>query len=347
MVPAGAARQIEQVSVAAEDDQERTGQRIRDLLATYSIEVTPAAAAKHARLADLLPADQGLRRVPAGRGLARWCGPRRASAPNLVPVPHFPARSITDRGRARRLSPARHGEAGVDEVLVIGGGIDLPRGAFPGRWRCSRPACSSATASARSASPAIPRASASCAPGVTTTLEQKLAYAGQTGAEVRLVTQFLFEPAPLLAWERAIRGQGTPADPCRRAGPGDAQKPAGYARLCGVGNSMRVLTRQAGNLLKLASLSYPDALITALARPARAIPIAGSSGCTSIRSAASPAPRAGSRRSAPAPLPCTTTASASRSTPPRRLEPPRSLRDTRGSPGRGSTALRRSAPRSR
>ena len=29
---------------------------------------------------------------------------------------------------------------------------------------------------------------------------------------------------------------------------------------------MRVLTRQAGNLLKLASLSYPDRLITALAR---------------------------------------------------------------------------------
>ena len=29
---------------------------------------------------------------------------------------------------------------------------------------------------------------------------------------------------------------------------------------------MRVLTRQAGNLLKLASLCYPDALITGLAR---------------------------------------------------------------------------------
>ena len=39
-----------------------------------------------------------------------------------------------------------------------------------------------------------------------------------------------------------------------------------YARLCGVGNSMRVLARQSGNLLKLARLSYPDRLITALAR---------------------------------------------------------------------------------
>ncbi|MGH6901828.1 MAG: hypothetical protein ACREIR_03725, partial [Geminicoccaceae bacterium] len=57
MVPACAARHLEQVSVAADDDRKRTGQRIRDLLAAYSIEVIPATVTKHACLADLLPAD--------------------------------------------------------------------------------------------------------------------------------------------------------------------------------------------------------------------------------------------------------------------------------------------------
>ena len=83
---------------------------------------------------------------------------------------------------------------------------------------------------------------------------------------MRLVTQFLFEAAPLLAWERMIRGQGNHL-PIHVGVPGPATVKSllNYARLCGVGNSMRLLTHQAGNLFKLASLSYPDALITALA----------------------------------------------------------------------------------
>jgi methylenetetrahydrofolate reductase (NADPH) len=84
---------------------------------------------------------------------------------------------------------------------------------------------------------------------------------------VRLVTQFMFEAEPLFAWERMIRAQSSDL-PIHVGVPGPAtlRSLLSYARLCGVGNSMRVLTRQAGNLLKLASLSYPDALLAALAR---------------------------------------------------------------------------------
>jgi methylenetetrahydrofolate reductase (NADPH) len=55
-------------------------------------------------------------------------------------------------------------------------------------------------------------------------------------------------------------------------GPATLKTLLTYARLCGIGNSMRVLTRQAGNLLRLARLSHPDALITALARHRAAEP---------------------------------------------------------------------------
>ena len=84
---------------------------------------------------------------------------------------------------------------------------------------------------------------------------------------MRLVTQFMFEAEPLFAWERMVRAQGNDL-PIHIGVPGPATLKSllSYARLCGVGNSMRVLTQQAGNLLKLASLSYPDALIAALAR---------------------------------------------------------------------------------
>jgi methylenetetrahydrofolate reductase (NADPH) len=98
------------------------------------------------------------------------------------------------------------------------------------------------------------------------TLQQKLAYVGRTAAAARLVTQFMFEAEPLLAWERMSRADGNHL-PIHVGVPGPAtiRSLLNYARLCGVGNSVRVLTRQAGNLLKLASLSYPDAMIAALA----------------------------------------------------------------------------------
>jgi methylenetetrahydrofolate reductase (NADPH) len=78
----------------------------------------------------------------------------------------------------------------------------------------------------------------------------------------------MFEAAPPLAWERMIRTTHGSHPPIHVGVPGPAsiRSLLSYARLCGVGNSMWVLTRQAGNLLKLASLSYPDGLIAALAR---------------------------------------------------------------------------------
>jgi methylenetetrahydrofolate reductase (NADPH) len=55
-------------------------------------------------------------------------------------------------------------------------------------------------------------------------------------------------------------------------GPATLKTLLTYARLCGIGNSMRVLTRQGGNLLRLARLTHPDALIMALARHRAAEP---------------------------------------------------------------------------
>jgi len=270
MVLAYASRQVEQVQVAAASEPEGTRQRIRDLLAGYSVEVTPATAAKHARLADLLPPDTRVyvAYVPGEhhREVVRTAA--RIRGEGLVPVPHFPARSIVDRAQLDDYLQRLTAEAGVEEVLVIGGGIDLPRGAFSGTQALLESGLFEAYGIRTIGLAGHPEGQREIgAPGAATTLEQKLAYARQTGAAVRLVTQFMFEAAPLLAWERMIRAQGSHL-PIHVGVPGPATLKSllSYARLCGVGNSMRVLTRQAGNLLKLASLSHPDALITALAR---------------------------------------------------------------------------------
>jgi methylenetetrahydrofolate reductase (NADPH) len=249
------------------DDAKR---RIRDLVADCSIEITPATARRHAALADLLPVGTRVyvAFVPGENHRSVAATTARVRREGLVPVPHFPARSLLDRAQLEDYLQRVAGEAGVDEVLVIGGGIDLPRGAFAGTASLLETGLFEAygiRAIGLAGHPEGQRALS--APAAAMTLEQKLAYARQTTAEVRLVTQFTFEAAPLLAWERMIRAQGSRL-PIHVGVPGPAtlRSLLSYGRLCGVGNSMRVLSRQAGTLLKLASLSYPDALLAALAR---------------------------------------------------------------------------------
>jgi methylenetetrahydrofolate reductase (NADPH) len=244
--------------------------RIRDLVADYSIEITPATAAKHAALADLLPAGTRVyvAFVPGADDRSVAATAARVRREGLVPVPHFPARSILDRAQLDDYLRRVTAEAGVDEVLVIGGGIDLPRGAFAGTRSLLETGLFKAHGIRVIGLAGHPEGQRQLlAPGAAMTLEQKLDYARRTAAAVRLVTQFMFEAEPLFAWERMIRAQGSDL-PIHVGVPGPATLKSllGYARLCGVGNSMRVLTQQAGNLLKLASLSYPDALIAALAR---------------------------------------------------------------------------------
>ena len=244
--------------------------RIRELVADFSIEITPATAGKYAALADLLPAATPVyvAFVPGEDYRSVAAVAARVRAEGLVPVPHFPARSIADRAQLADYLRRVTAEAGVDEVLVIGGGVDLPRGAFSGALALLETGLFEAHGIRTIGLAGHPEGQRElAAPAAAMTLEQKLAYAGRATARARLITQFTFEAEPLLAWERMIRARGSHL-PIHVGVPGPATMRSllNYARLCGVGNSMRVLTRQAGNLLKLARLSYPDGLITALAR---------------------------------------------------------------------------------
>jgi methylenetetrahydrofolate reductase (NADPH) len=243
--------------------------RIRELMADFSIEVTPATVGKHAALADLMPAGTRVfvAFVPGEHYRAVAAVAARVRAEGLVPVPHFPARSIVNRAQLDDYLRRVTGEAGVDEVLVIGGGIDLPRGAFRGTGALLETGLFEAHGIRTIGLAGHPEGQRELpAPAAAMTLQQKLAYARRTTARARLVTQFMFEAEPLLAWERLIRADGNYL-PIHVGVPGPAtiRSLLSYARLCGVGNSMRVLTRQSGNLLKLARLSYPDGLIAALA----------------------------------------------------------------------------------
>jgi methylenetetrahydrofolate reductase (NADPH) len=97
-------------------------------------------------------------------------------------------------------------------------------------------------------------------------LAWKNAFAERTGADLYIVTQFCFEAAPVIAWDKRLRAGGNRL-PIHIGIPGLATLKTllGHAKACGIGPSMRFLTRQARNVTKLMTVSAPDRLVTDLA----------------------------------------------------------------------------------
>lgn len=253
-----------------------TKAQIVDLVHDVSIEITPAAAAKYSSIGPLL--SPGTRvyvaNLPGEDQQQVVATAARLRAEGLVPVPHLPARSIASRAVLEDVLRRLTTEAGVREVLVIGGGIDQPKGPFTGTLDLLQTGLLEDHGIRAIGLAGHPEGQRELGgPGVATTTQQKLDYAANTAAAVRLVTQFVFEAQPVLAWERGLRAIGSRL-PIHVGVPGPASIKSllSYARLCGVGNSMRILTRHSGSLFKLASLSYPDRLIAALAAERAADP---------------------------------------------------------------------------
>lgn len=76
------------------------------------------------------------------------------------------------------------------------------------------------------------------------------------------MTQFAFDRAGIAAWARALRRQGIDA-PIRfgLSGVTSLPKLIKFARLCGVGSSLTVLTRNAGSILKAVREHDPGEIV--------------------------------------------------------------------------------------
>ena len=244
-------------------------QSIIDLLAGFTTETTPAAAAKIADYrVHLRPgATIFITFLPGSSFTDTIAVATRLRREGFTPVPHVAARSLPGRAFLEDGLARLTGDAGVDQVLLIGGALDRPLGEFTDTMQLLDTGLFDKYGIARvgvaghpEGSPDIPDAQ------VRAALAWKNAFAERTGASLYVVTQFCFEAAPVIAWDRRIQAEGNRL-PVHVGLPGLATLKAliGHARACGVGPSMRFLTRQARNVAKLLTVSAPDRLVTALA----------------------------------------------------------------------------------
>ena len=104
-------------------------------------------------------------------------------------------------------------------------------------------------------------------PGLAEALAWKNAFAERSDAEIYIATQFCFEARPIIEWDKRIRAAGNKL-PIHIGIPGLATLKTliNHARACGVGPSMRFLTRQATKVARLMTVNAPDKLVLDLAR---------------------------------------------------------------------------------
>ena len=228
---------------------------IQKFLTNTSVEVTPGGAKKIEDFRTLLRPGTTVfvTFLPGSDFKDTLATVKRLYAEGMKPVPHFAARSLPSKAFFEENLKILQAEAGVEEALLIGGGVTTPVGEFSSSMEVLRTDLLQkygikklGVAGHPEGSPDIPPAE------VTKALLEKNAYAKQSGIEMYITTQFIFEAEPVIEWDKRIRAEGNTL-PIHIGIPGLATLKTliNHATACGVGPSMRVLTRQTGSIARL------------------------------------------------------------------------------------------------
>lgn len=188
---------------------------------------------------------------------------RRLSEAGYRPVPHLPARRLESREMLDDRLARFAGEAGVDDVLVIAGSVDRPAGPYASSMELLRTGLLEAHGIARIGVAGHPEGSPDIsAEAHAEALVEKNRFARETGAEMRIVTQFGFDPARYIDWaaELAVAGNTLPIH-VGVAGPARITTLLKYAAICGVGASLDFLKKRAASLVALTTSYSPEAVV--------------------------------------------------------------------------------------
>jgi methylenetetrahydrofolate reductase (NADPH) len=179
-------------------------------------------------------------------------------------VPHLSARDLESPAALDRLLGRLSAEAGVDDLLVIGGGAGRPRGPYSSSLEVLESGLLERRGIVRVGVAGHPEGSPDVPPDVAWgALAAKNLLAERSPMEFRVVTQFALTPDPYVAWERDARAHGNRL-PVIAGIPG-VVSPARllrYALVCGIGPSIEVLRKQRGGIVRLAATRVwrPDAV---------------------------------------------------------------------------------------
>ena len=230
-----------------------------------SIEVSPKQAIESQELGMLFPPGTHVYVTDIGTDSTETLVRAAARLRQLdyEPVPHVASRRMESTGaleeRIRRLS----GEAGVRDVLIIGGGLDRPAGEFTSTMDILETGVLDRNGIKRVGVAGHPEGSPDFSDAVALdALRLKRNFAERSGAELRIVTQFGFDAEKFVRWAEGLKAHGLDV-PVHLgvAGPAALKTLMKFAAMCGVGASLSFLKRNALKVTQLAVTQSPETVV--------------------------------------------------------------------------------------
>jgi methylenetetrahydrofolate reductase (NADPH) len=241
-----------------------------------SIEIAPTQAVESQDLPGLFPEGSRVYITDIGNDSIDTlvAAAKRVRDLGYRPVPHFASRRLTTRAALEERIRRSAQEAGITDALVIGGGLDRPAGEFASSMEVLDTGFFEkygithlGVAGHPEGSPDFTEAQAIEA------LRQKQDFARRSGIDVRIVTQFGFDPQKFISWAEGLKAQGIEL-PVHLgvAGPAKITTLIKFAAMCGVGNSISFLKKNALSLTALATSHSPEGMVGPIEKHWQATP---------------------------------------------------------------------------
>ncbi len=241
---------------------------VKKFLNSYSIETTPSVYTKYGGFSDFLSKthDVYITYLPDENSQNVIDTAKKLKQEGYEVIPHLPARTIINENELEKYIGELANESGCSKILIIGGGgnqagnisstMDVLKSDLLSKFNYKYVG----VAGHPEGSPDISNQNLDLA------INEKNNFSKNVDFQMYIATQFFFEAKSLIDWEKHLNtlGNNLPIH-AGIPGPASIKTLINYARSCGIGNSLRFISKQAFNLTKLATLSTPDKLIYDLA----------------------------------------------------------------------------------
>ena len=245
----------------------------KDFTSGYSIEVIPRSAAKIESFTDLLPKNTRvyLAHLETEDISAMIATAKRLNREGFTVMPHIPARLIQNQATLNDWISMYQNEAGVDEALLLAGGSKKPVGDFDSSIQLIESGLFDKAGFKRLHVAGHPEGSKDIDPSggtksVTEALSWKQEFSKRTDASMGIATQFCFDADVVKKWADSIKQNGIDIPiHIGIAGPAKLQTLLKFSVECGIGPSMKVLTKRAKDLTTLLLPYKPIQILNELA----------------------------------------------------------------------------------
>tara|TARA_B100001113_G_scaffold208087_1_gene170580 strand:- start:2058 stop:3020 length:963 start_codon:yes stop_codon:yes gene_type:complete len=248
-------------------------EKLERFVSDFSIEVMPRTAEKIGDFKDLLPEKTRVYIAHIeGTPIEDMVKTAKRIAEDGFPtMPHFPARIIKDKVTLNDWISRYQGEAGVNQALLLGGGVDKPHGEYESSMDLLETGLFDQANFKDIHVAGHPEGNKDIDPdgstkNVDAALQWKQNFKNKTNAKMAITTQFAFEAGPIIEWANSIKKAEIDIPiHIGIAGPAKLQTLIKFALACGVGPSLKVLQKRATDVTKLLLPYEPTEVLSQLA----------------------------------------------------------------------------------